>query len=331
MELPPLLKGISAMEPSTAVPLVTIGVICILVLATGFAMYKLYKRHKNQKAEKRAEAEARARSAEAQTAIMRWVGCIEYATSIEALYLVGHRPAYYAYTPTADEQKRIDAATAEYSAACARIRAQGFAEKVDAVSGEPLAVALLMIEGFYSGHDTVIAFGKTKAQMGEYFTQLLADGYDSFRAGNRTAMADYIAILEHNQLAKFCEYYGIAQPTYPATWDETVGAVIASPTVSDFRGTPRLDENSVLLLASEALYKRCVWKAKLARAYSTLTEVVESGYGNARSKQTRTPYGDALGSIYKYLLNELATHPDRFEDALRNTGLVFTKQRPAGR
>ena len=273
-----------------------IAIIVIAVLAVAGVGYWLYKRYRTKQQ----------RKAEAFT--LHWVERVERATTDEQIVACGSLYLNDRIHAHLTDKVRERAAESKYQAAANRAQTAKLAQEAHSASAPDLAYLCIDYHTSHKMLDTEAIFGIPSDELGQLFTDVIAQTLEDAHNGSLMALHGYAQVMSHYYLQKFCDNYGAPLPTYPADWDDIVVQLVETPSVSDFKNTPDQSIGQVQMKAAMALRTHDLKTAKLVLAYC-LVEREEygnsvSGYGysygyvsGGRSKQVIWPFRDAIGDV----------------------------------
>lgn len=273
----------------------------------------------------------------AEQPTLEWVINVEKATSDDDIVAVKR---FYVDTYRGQrhlrDTAREGAACQKFDDANRRVKSRQLGKEL---MGTPNDTAMGILRLCTNGLDSQLAFGVDESELPRLFQDALSAMMNDVRQNRSlTALYGYKAILDDYGLGAACTKMAIAQPTYPADWDDLVVSMMPSPTVSDFKNVGDKAVGEVQLMAGEALRTHSIKVAKLVLAYC---QVEREEYGEAvhgtsygfygtgytsggRSKQVLNPFRDAIGDV---LLAELIKMVDAHERTATYTVQMLTTER----
>ena len=267
----------------------------LIVLAIAGLMYGLYKMY----------AANIQREAEEHT--LNWVEHIEQAETDEELVGIGKLYlSPYLKDAHLSDAAREHAATLKYNAAVARTSTAKLATEARTASAADLACLCISYYEDYPSLDAEAIFGVPSSELGQLFTDAMAQTLVDARSGNVLALYSYKRVMSSSCMKRFCDEYNAEQPTYPADWDDIVVTYIETPSVSDFKNMPEQTVGQVQMLAAHAIRTNDTKLAKLVLAYCrveydkygrTIEEEWGQGYSTYIREQSTWPFRDAIGSV----------------------------------
>ena len=273
-------------------PIVIAVLIVLAIAGLMYGLYKLYAANIQREAEKYT---------------LDWVEHIEQAETDEELIGIGGLYlSPYLKDAHLSDAAREHAATLKYNAAVARTSTAKLATEAHTASAPDLACLCISYYEDYPSLDAEAIFGVPSSELGQLFTDAMAQTLVDARSGNVLALYSYKRVMSSGYMRRFCDEYSAEQPTYPAGWDDIVVTYIETPSVSDFKNMPEQTVGQVQMLAALAIRTNDTKLAKLVLAYClveydkygrTIEEDWRQGYSRYDHEHSTWPFRDAIGSV----------------------------------